>query len=75
VKKRDRETLALALLAFAAWQAYRARVAAEQAAILAASADDFDVTSWTDWKNAVRNVTVTKVIEQAGRIALKRIKP
>lgn len=75
MRKRDRENLALALLAFAAWQAYRARVAAEQAAILAASADDFDPTSWGDWKRAVRDVTVTKVIEQAGKFALRKVIP
>lgn len=73
MKRRDRDNVVLALVAFAAWQAYQARIAAEQAAVLAASADDFDPTSWADWKNAVRNVTVTKVIERLGKTAIRRL--
>lgn len=73
--KRDRENVTLALLAFAAWHAYQAHVNAERAAILAASSDDFDPTSWADWKKNIRNVTVSKVIEQGGKLILKRLIP
>lgn len=65
----------LALLAFAAWHAYQAHVNAERAAILAASADDFDPTSWEDWKKNIRNVTVTKVIETGGRFLIRKVIP
>jgi hypothetical protein len=71
MRKRGRENLMLALVAFAAWQAYQARQSADAAAVLAAGADDFDPTSWGDWKSAVRNVTVTKLIERIGKTVIK----
>lgn len=70
---RKHERVALALLAFAAWQAYCARVASEQALVLAMSEGDFDPLSWQDWKKRVRDVTISNVIEKSARFAIRRL--
>jgi hypothetical protein len=75
MRKGDRQDLMLGLLLFAAWNAWKAREAAEQATILMVDSQAFDPTSFEDWKKAVRDVTVTKVIERAGKMIIRRIAP
>lgn len=72
---RREERLLLALAAFAAYHAWRAHEAAQQAAILAATQGDFDPTSWQDWKSAVRDVAVSKVIEGTGKFLIRKVIP
>lgn len=75
MKKRERDNLMLVLLAFTAWHAYQAHVAAEQAAVLAAGEADFDPLSWDAWKKSIRDQTVSTVVQKAGRFIFRRIIP